>query len=54
MYHGIQKFDPNKERTHLEMETGRINNYLFSPFDIRVFSKEILSFSIHYLFMVVE
>ncbi|CAF5150949.1 unnamed protein product, partial [Rotaria sp. Silwood1] len=23
MYHGIQKFDPNAERIHLEMETGK-------------------------------
>jgi hypothetical protein len=34
MYHGIQKFDPNQERIHLEMETGRINNYLFDGYDI--------------------
>jgi phytanoyl-CoA hydroxylase len=27
MYHGIQKYDPNKEKIHLEMETGRILNY---------------------------
>jgi phytanoyl-CoA hydroxylase len=27
MYHGIQKFDPNKDRIHLEMETGKIENY---------------------------
>ncbi len=24
MYHGIQKYDPNKDRAHLEMETGKI------------------------------
>jgi hypothetical protein len=27
MYHGIQKFDPNKEKIHLEMQTGRISDY---------------------------
>ena len=24
MYHGIQNYDPNKDRAHLEMETGKI------------------------------
>jgi hypothetical protein len=28
MYHGIQNFDPNAERIHLEMETGRVYNYI--------------------------
>jgi hypothetical protein len=27
MYHGIQSYDPNRDRIHLEMETGRIYNY---------------------------
>lgn len=26
MYHGIQKVDPNQERIHLEMESGKINS----------------------------
>lgn len=29
MYHGIQKFDPNADRIHVEMETG--DTVLFHP-----------------------
>jgi hypothetical protein len=28
MYHGIQNYNPNKDKIHLEMETGRIYNDL--------------------------